>query len=151
MQNFSEGQHLATIRDEDSIYSATEDGRVPFVSADDIAAAAAAALTRESSFNADFILTSSRAITYDEVAERVGKAIGRTILHRRLSTTALAERHVARGMGPIPAQMLAAMDAAIAGGAENRVTDWVEYLTGGPPVTFDAFVEGNTAKWSARP
>jgi len=149
MQNFSEGQHLTTIRDEDSIYSATEDGRVPFVSADDVAASAVAGLTREGSFNTDLVLTSDRAITYDEVAARIGRAIGRTISHRRLSTEALAERHRVRGMGPIPAQTLAAMDAAIAAGAEDRVTDCVEYLAGRPPVTFDAFVKANMALWSA--
>jgi ergot alkaloid biosynthesis protein len=147
MQNFSEGQHLATIRDEDSIYSATEDGRVPFVSADDIAASAVAALTCTSSFNTDFVLTSDRAITYDEVAERISRAIGRTISHRRLSAEALAERHRVRGMGQIFAQTLAAMDAAIAAGAEDRVTGCVEYLAGRSPITFDAFVEANMALW----
>jgi len=147
MQNFSEGQHLATIRDEDSIYSATEDGRVPFVSADDIAASAVAALTCTSSFNTDFVLTSDRAITYDEIAERISRAIGRTISHRRLSAEALAERHRVRGMGQIFAQTLAAMDAAIAAGAEDRVTGCVEYLAGRSPITFDAFVEANMALW----
>ncbi|NBJ13652.1 NAD(P)H-binding protein [Microvirga arsenatis] len=40
MQNFSEQQHLPTIRDEGRIYSATGDGRVPFIDADDIGASA---------------------------------------------------------------------------------------------------------------
>lgn len=42
MQNFSEGPHRATIRDERAIYSAAGNGRVPFIGADDIALAAAA-------------------------------------------------------------------------------------------------------------
>jgi ergot alkaloid biosynthesis protein len=149
MQNFSEGQHLATIRDEDSIYSAAQDGRVPFISADDIAAAALAALTRASSFNSDFVLTSSQAITYDEVAERISLAVGRTISHRRLSLDALAARYRSLGLGSIHALTLAAMDAAIAAGVENRVTDCVEHLTGRPPIAFDSFIEANSVKWSA--
>jgi uncharacterized protein YbjT (DUF2867 family) len=59
MQNFTEGHHFVSIRNEDRIYSATEDGRVPFVSVDDIAMAAMVALT----LNADFILTGSQPIT----------------------------------------------------------------------------------------
>jgi ergot alkaloid biosynthesis protein len=148
MQNFSEGQHLATIRNDDCIYSATGDGRVPFVSADDIAKAALVALTRESAFNADFILTSGRAIAYGEVAERIGKAVGRPISHRRLGVDELAARHLALGMAPLAARTLASMDLAIAAGAEDRVTDCVEFLTGRPPTAFEAFVEANAVRWS---
>ena len=149
MQNFSEGQHLASIRDDDRIYSAAGDGRVPFISADDIAAAATAALTREVSYNSDFVLTSSKPITYDEVAQRISKAVGRTISHHRLSRDALAERYRSLGLGVIHSQGLAAMDAAIAAGAEDRVTGCVEHLTGKPPIAFAAFVEANSTIWSA--
>ena len=45
MQNFSAGPSLATIREEDRIYSNTGEGRVPFIDANDIAPAALAALT----------------------------------------------------------------------------------------------------------
>jgi len=41
------------------------------------------------------------------------------------------------------------MDAAIAAGAEDRVTGCVEDLTGRPPIAFGAFVEANATKWSA--
>ena len=147
MQNFSEGQHLLTIRNEDCIYSAARDGRVPFVSADDIAKAALAALTRESAFNADFVLTSSRAITYDEAAAQIGKAVGRPISHRRLGADALEARYLSLGMAPLAARTLASMDLAIAAGAEDRVTDCVKFLTGRPPIAFEAFVEANAARW----
>ncbi|MCY9784103.1 hypothetical protein KIK06_09380 [Nocardiopsis sp. EMB25] len=39
------------------------------------------------------------------------------------------------------AQMLTDMDLAIARGAEDRVTDTVQRLTGRPPGTFGAFAE----------
>ena len=45
MQNFSEHQHKSTIVEEASIFSATGDGRIGFIDAEDIAAVAAAALT----------------------------------------------------------------------------------------------------------
>lgn len=106
------------------------------------------ALTRESAFNADFVLTSSRAITYDEAAERIGKAVGRAISHRRLGADALAARYLSLGMAPLIARTLVSMDAAIAAGAEDRVTDCVEFLTGRSPITFEAFAEANSARWS---
>jgi uncharacterized protein YbjT (DUF2867 family) len=45
MQNFSGSYNLATIREEDRIYSNTGAGRVPFIDVNDIAAAALALLT----------------------------------------------------------------------------------------------------------
>jgi len=148
MQNFSEGQHVATIQEENSIYSATENGRVPFVSADDIAAAAMAALTCKAPLNSDFILTGGELLTYDQVADRIGDATGRAIVHHRLSPNELAVRYRSLGLSSGHAQMLAAMEVAIAGGAEDRITTCIEDLTGQSPTTFEDFVENSTSKWS---
>jgi ergot alkaloid biosynthesis protein len=148
MHNFSEGPHRDTIRDEDAIYSAAADGRIPFISADDIAAAAAAALTRVDALNADFILTGPSAISYDEAARIIGEAVGRPIRHRRISAEALAERHMANGLPAETARMLGVMDMAIAGGAEDRLTDSLEALTGRPAVTFEAFAGASAPVWA---
>ena len=148
MQNFSEGQHLATIRQENAIYSATQNGRVPFLSADDIAAAAMVTLTSKASFNRDFILTGSQLLSYDQVAERISDAVGRSIAHHRLSPNQLADRYRSLGLSSVHAEMLAAMDSAIAQGAEDRITECVEQLTGHRPITLQAFVRTNTSRWS---
>jgi len=149
MQNFSEGQHLATIRDAAEIYSATEDGRVPFISADDIAACAVAALTAPEPLNRDFILTGPEAISYDAVARHIGEAAGRPIAHRRISAEDLAAWYRANGRPALLARMLGAMDTLIAAGAEDRTTDGVRELTGRAPVGFDAFAQANGALWAA--
>ncbi|WP_134498977.1 ergot alkaloid biosynthesis protein [Microvirga pakistanensis] len=129
MQNFSEQQHLPTIQDEGRIYSATGDGRVPFIDADDIAAVAVAALTSGTAFNRD-IITGPQALSYDEAAAIIGQAIGRRVEHVRLSGAELARRHQALGLNEAYAKTLAAMDTAIAHGAEDRVTDEVQAVTG---------------------
>jgi ergot alkaloid biosynthesis protein len=147
MQNFSEGQHLAVIRDESAIFSATGDGRVAFISADDIAACAVAALTGPAPLNSDVILTGPEPIEYDTVARLIGEACGRPIAHRRLSTEQLAAWYRAIGRPAILAQMLAMMDALIAGGAEDRTTDCVQTLTGHAPISFAKFVQLNAAAW----
>jgi len=149
MQNFSEGQHLATIRDEGVIHSATEDGRIPFINADDIAASAVAALTGPEPLNRDFILTGPESISYDTVARRISEAVGRSITHRRLSAEGLAAWYQAIGRPALLAQMLGMMDVMIAGGAEDRTTDCVRELTGRPPTDFEAFAQGNAALWRA--
>jgi ergot alkaloid biosynthesis protein len=151
MENFSEGHHLRSIGEEGRIYSATESGRVPFISADDIAAVAQVALTRETSFNSDFVLTGGEPISYDEVAGCIGGAIGRAVSHHRISPDELAARHRSLGLPTLHAQTLAAMDTAIAAGMEDRVTYWVQELTGSHPVRFDDFVAAAAPKWTATP
>ncbi|MEI9994850.1 MAG: hypothetical protein WDM91_09675 [Rhizomicrobium sp.] len=147
MQNFSEGPHLATIRGENAIYSATGDGRVPFIDARDIARCALAALTKADGPNADFVLTGPHTLSYDDVARSIGAAAGRHVVHRRVDAQDLAARHMAAGLSPLTAQILAGMDAAIAGGAEDRVTGAVVALTGDPPGDFDAFAHAAASAW----
>jgi uncharacterized protein YbjT (DUF2867 family) len=149
MQNFSEGQHLATIRDEGAIYSATEDGRVPFISADDIAACAVAALPGPTALNRDFVLTGPKAISYDEAAQAIGEAAGRQIAHLRISAESLAARYRDAGRPAMLAQMLGVMDTMIAAGAEDRVTESIRELTGRAPIGFDAFARASAELWTA--
>lgn len=143
MQNFSEGVHAATIRDESCIYSAAEDGRIGFVSADDIAAVAAAMLTGPEAPNTDAVLTGPEAISYDTAAMTLSGALGRPIRHVRISVGELAARQRANGLAPMAAQILAGMDAMIAQGAEDRTTDTVARFKGAPPIGFEAFCRSN--------
>jgi len=108
-----------------------------------------AALTCTSALDNDFILTGRELLSYDEVARRISEAVGRTISHRRLSAEKLATRYQSLGLSSAHGQMLAAMDSAIASGAEDRVTSCIEDLTGRPPTPFDAFVAASAPKWSS--
>jgi festuclavine dehydrogenase len=67
-ENFSEMQHMFSIRDEDKIITATGEGKVPFVSADDIAAVAFRALTDEVPHDADHLILGPELWSYDEVS-----------------------------------------------------------------------------------
>jgi hypothetical protein len=97
------------------------------------------------------VLTGDHAISYDEVADCIGGAIGRTLSHHRPSADRLAARYRSLGLPTLYAQTLAAMDTAIAAGAEDRITDWVQELTGRHPAIFDRFVEAAASKWAATP
>jgi uncharacterized protein YbjT (DUF2867 family) len=147
MQNFTEGSHLATIREEDAIYSNTGDGRVSFISADDIARAGFALLTGPAGQNRSFTITGDEAISYDTVAERIGQACGRRISHTRISSDELVARFLARGLPEATARFLAFGYEAIAGGAFDWTTDEFQALTGAPPTTFQAFAAANARLW----
>ncbi len=150
MQNFSEQQHRQTICDESAIYSATEDGRVAFIDAADIAAVAVEALTKPDFPNLDYVLTGPKTLSYDEVASQISGVIGRKVVHRRVTEQELASRHVKGGMPEPVAKSLAAMDTAIAGGAEDRITDQVKAVTRKSPGNFQSFALENAGAWLAK-
>lgn len=146
MQNFTGGHaHARSIRDEGVIRTATAGGRVGFVDAEDIAAVAVRALTDEQAPDTDLVLTGPEALGYDDVATIITEVTGRPVTHRRLSYEQMRDRLAAQ----VPmefAGLLAGMDRAIAGGAEDRVTDTVQRLTGRPPRTFRAVLERETGR-----
>ncbi|MFI1769378.1 NmrA family NAD(P)-binding protein [Streptomyces sp. NPDC020800] len=141
MQNFTGSTpHARSIREDGAILTASGDGRVGFIDAEDIAAVAVCALTDEQAPNTDLILTGPQTLSYDDVAAIIGEVTGRPVVHRHLTFEQLRDRWAAE----IPlefATMLAGMDRAIADGAEDRTSDTVQRLTGRPPGTFRAFVE----------
>lgn len=147
MQNFAEGSHLATIRDEDAIYSNTRDGRVPFINADDIARAAFALLTNPSGPSGEYVITGDEALSYDDVAERIGEARGRRVAHVRISTEDLVQRFLARGLPEPTARFLALGYETIAAGIHAQTTDTYRALTGMRPTRFLAFAEANAETW----
>ncbi|MGY0021397.1 NmrA family NAD(P)-binding protein [Streptomyces sp. YJ-C3] len=146
MQNFT-GAHpqALSVRENGAIWSATESGRVGFIDAEDIAAVAVHALTDEQAPNADLVLTGPQALSYDDIAAIITEVAGRGVSHRRLSYEQLRDRH-AEQMPVEFAELLAGMDRAIAGGAEDRLTDTVRRLTGRPPRSFRALLEGEARR-----
>jgi ergot alkaloid biosynthesis protein len=142
MQNFITDRLPAIIND-GRILSATQDGRVPFIDASDIAAVATELLTRPDVPSGEHILTGPATLGYDEVAAMISEVTGRSVRHERLSARELAEFYTRMGVPGDYAPALAAMDEAIAAGSENRVTDEVERLTGRKPRSFLSFLQGH--------
>ncbi|GGZ73598.1 NAD(P)H-binding protein [Streptomyces bluensis] len=141
MQNFTGTHaHAVSIREDGIIATATGTGRVGFVDAEDIAAVAVHALTDEHAPNTDLVLTGPEALSYDDIATITTEVTGRPVAHRPLSYEQMRDRLAA--LMPLEfASMLAGLDRAIAEGAEDRVTDTVQRLTGRPARTFRALLE----------
>jgi ergot alkaloid biosynthesis protein len=147
MQNFSEGIHQTTIRNERRIISATGSGAVPFIHVDDIAEVAVRALIDQPAHNRAHLITGPQALSYGEVAAAITSMCGYTVRHESISAQELASRWTALGLSADYATMLANMDEAISHGAENRTTTTVKDVTAWEPTSFTEFVRANVPAW----
>lgn len=123
-----------------TLYSATQNGAVGYVSRDDCARAAAAVLTSSGHEGAVYDITGSYAWTQDEIAAEVGRAIGRTINYVSLTPDALQQALIANGLPEGMAGFLVAMDTGIQLGALDVVSRAVEQLTGSAPESLPDFL-----------
>ncbi len=145
MQNFIDPRHWhrAGIAGPGELPTATGGGRVGFVDAGDIAEVAARALLDEAPHNASHVITGPEALSYDDVAAIVSEVAGRTIRHVRVDEDA-ARAHLVKAGVPAPyAAFLVRLDLAIRDGAEDRVTDVVQRVTGRAPRAFRDFARAH--------
>lgn len=149
MENLSESPtHPITIRAHDKIISATGEGRIPWISAEDIAAVAFQALTRPESFNTDLFILGPELLSYNDVAKIISDEVGRQITHESKSEAELVKYLTDTGMPAAYASMLAAMDIEISKGSEENLNGVVLTVTGRPPKNLVEFVKGNRTVWA---
>jgi festuclavine dehydrogenase len=138
---------MATIRDEGKIYTATGDGKIPFCSADDIAAVAFSALTAPKPPNREIFILGPELLTYKDVADALSSALGRTISHVSLSSDDLVDRLVRFGVPESGARGLAQMDLAISNGAEERNKNDLPEVLARQPKSLTDFITENRSVW----
>jgi festuclavine dehydrogenase len=68
-ENLIEPGLVYTINQLNTIFTATQDGKIPFISADDIADVAYHALTDDKAPNCDLRVLGPEVLTYDEVRQ----------------------------------------------------------------------------------
>jgi uncharacterized protein YbjT (DUF2867 family) len=147
-QNFSEGFLLPGILQANTVATASGDGAVAFVDADDIARVAVAALVSEDLSGQILEVTGPEPLTFDEAAQIVADVSGRTIAHRALPPTAMAEMLESNGVPSDYVTMLLRDMEATRVGHSARVTATVEDISGGPAVPFADFARGAAEAWS---
>ncbi|KAK2047274.1 family ergot alkaloid biosynthesis protein [Colletotrichum somersetense] len=148
-QNFAtQDNHRKAIVNESTIYSATADGKIPWVATEDIAAVAYQLLTQEDAPNDEYVVLGPELLSYDDVAEILSDVLGRKIVHKNLSAPELVERFVSQGMPRDYAEMMAALDTAIKNGSENRTNSVVLALTGKKPRKFRDTAEKYKGVWA---
>jgi uncharacterized protein YbjT (DUF2867 family) len=147
-QNFSEGFLLPGILEADTVVTATGDGAVAFVDADDIAAVAAAALTEDGHGKAEHVITGPEALTFADAAAVISEVAGRTIMHRNVASDEMAEILHSVGVPADYAAMLVRDMEATRNGWGAVVTDVVAQVTGRPATPFAQYAARAARAWS---
>ena len=129
----------AMVRD-DALSTAARDGRVAMIDSRDIAAVAAAALTRAGHEDNTYTLTGPEALSFDDVASRLSEHFGRRIRHVRVAEGDVRTALQARGVVPWFADDMAKLHGMLADGYEEVVTEDVNTVTGSPARSFPQFI-----------
>jgi uncharacterized protein YbjT (DUF2867 family) len=142
MQNLLRGA-AATVKREGVFYGAARDGKIAMIDAVDIAACASVALVEDGHTGTRFELTGPEALSYAEVATRIGTSRGAPVRYVDIPPQALLGALKSQGMPPWLAQDLVAMSEGFAAGNGSAVTGDVERLTGRPARALDAFLQAS--------
>jgi len=123
------------------VRSATGAGKIPFIHSDDIAAVATKALTMREYEGKVLPITGPEALSYAEMAAKIGAAIG-----KRIGFEAIAESEVRQQMtesGDSEEMVVAHLSIyrAIREGRLATVTDNVERVLGRKPIAFDRWAQ----------
>lgn len=106
--------------------------KVSYVTHEDVAACAAAALTGSGGTNATYELTGSEAFDAHDIAKVLSQVTGRTINAVDLSLTDLGGFFASIGLPPFVVEGLVSFYAAAAAGEYSAVSNDVQKLTGRP-------------------
>ena len=125
-----------TIRAEAAFYSASGEARISHVDVRDIAAVAVRALTGSGQEHKAYSLTGPEALTYDELASELSKALGRSIRHISLSPADLKAGMLAEGTPEEIADRLIDLENFYRDGGASRITNDIKQVTGRDPGRF---------------
>ena len=129
-----------TIRAEGAFYSATGDAKISHVDVRDIAAVATQALTGGNHEGRAYTLTGPEALTYEEVADELSAALGRTITHVSLPPSDLKQGMLAGGMPEQLADRMLDLERYLREGRASSISDDIKLVTGKNPRRFRDFL-----------
>jgi uncharacterized protein YbjT (DUF2867 family) len=153
MQNFSEGlrwdeDFAQGIRERGEIVSPGGDGVVSYVSSEDIAAVAAAALTEDGHAGKGYTLVGPERLTMKQVAEHISWVTGRPIRYTEADSSRGRAALIAAGTPPDVAEHNSQLHAfAFSSGMFGVLNDDILNAIGRPPVSFGEFAVGAAAAW----
>lgn len=127
-----------TIKGEGVLRMSTGSGKIAFIHPDDIADVAVKALTTRAHDGEALVITGPRALSYGEMASRIGAAIGKTVRFEEIS-----DEEARPDFDGALADALVDIWRAVREGRLATVTDGVQRVLGRKPVTFDRWVEEN--------
>ena len=148
MQNFAEPNfYLEAVRDSGALKVPTGGQPVSFVDTRDIADVAYAALIDSSHARRAYTLTGPQALTFAEVARRIGEIAGHQVSHTDPPLAEYLSGLAASGTAKSQVEYYRRIYTHIQKGQTALVSTAIEQVTGHPPRTFSAFVEENKNIW----
>jgi len=130
------------------VYSASGDGKIPYIDPRDIAAVAFVTLTQPGHLGKKYVLTGGEAISYRQAAEIIGATIGKPVRFVDESPDQARARRVREGLPPAVIESALAISAyQRAGGKTVTITNTIADLTGRPPRTVGEFVREHASSF----
>ncbi|GLX97092.1 NAD(P)H-binding protein [Herbidospora sp. NBRC 101105] len=129
------------VDEEGRIFGSYGPGPVGYIDARDVAAVAAALLTRPVGDDATYELTGPSAPTHDEIAAELAGALGRPVRYVDLPVEEGAEHFEKRGLPAPAARDLALLMAQVGDGRWATTTTTVADVVGRPPRSLREFLE----------
>lgn len=115
--------------------------RIAMIDPLDVARAAAEALVGDGHVGRTYTLSGPEAIGYKQVAADLGRVTGREVRFVDVPPEAAVPAMTASGLPPFVAEQIAAVFAALRGGAQDSTTEDLIELTGRAPRAFAEFAE----------
>ncbi len=131
------------------LFSAAGDGGRSFVTREDCARVAAAALASDFDGRRILDVTGPAAVNSDQLAALASELTGRRVDHVRLSPADLRKGLLASGMPPAYADLTVAFDVAASQGYYAIVTPVVQEITGKAPTSVREYLTANRAALAA--
>jgi uncharacterized protein YbjT (DUF2867 family) len=153
MQNFSEGLRWREafaegIRERDEIVGPGGNGIVSYVSAEDIAAVAAVALTEDGHGGKAYAPLGPEPLTLAQVADHISWVVGRRIRYVETDRTPIRDALLAAGAPAETAEHNSQVYThAFSSSMFGVLNDEILNVTGRPPVSFGEFAVGAAAAW----
>ena len=134
---------------EGAIYSASGDGKIPYVDGRDIAAVAAVILAAPEHHRGKiYVLTGSEAISYRQAAAIISAVIGKPVRFVDETPDESRARRVREGIPTAVIESILGIAAyQRAGGKTVTITSTIADLTGRPPLTVAEFVREHASSF----
>jgi (4-alkanoyl-5-oxo-2,5-dihydrofuran-3-yl)methyl phosphate reductase len=132
-----------SVKAEGVVRASTGDGRRAFIHSADIAAVGVEALVNAKYLGKELPITGPEAVSFAEVAEKIGAAIGRPVRFEAISDEEAGQRFAASGEPVEVVKAHVALWRAIREGRVGRVTGEVERVLGRQPISLDTWVREN--------
>jgi uncharacterized protein YbjT (DUF2867 family) len=137
-----------SIRSEGIVRASTGDGKRAFIHSGDIAAVACKALSTRIYEGQSLPITGPEALSFAEVAARIGASIGRHLTFQSISDAEARQRYSRTGASIEETEAHVSLWRAIREGRLATVTDNVERILGRKPISLNQWLTENAATFS---